>query len=252
MNLKIEFVGYPGSGKTTLTKYFEKEFIKSKIEFNKSDKFFFEYFSENKIDNVLLKLFYFYKTTNKFKSKKLFKKQYFFLKRKIEIIIKKKKLHKTIENFKALLNHTDLNIDGKIRSLDNFKIDLCSYHLNDKKDKKIIIYDDGLIQKVFQNYVVEKNFSEIKKNIFKYLNSIPYPSIVIKVNTSFKNSLNNTKKRNEGFIYSKNLKDKKKVYLEIDRMLHKILNKKKTELINYNNKKIDFSSIYKIREHLLK
>lgn len=247
MNFKIEFLGFPGSGKTKLSKYFEKKFIKSNLQFKKSDKYFFEFFSKDKIDNLLFKLFYLYKTNKKFKSKKLFKKQYIFLNKKIDSIIKKKKLGKIVDNFESLLNHTDLNIDGKLRSLDNFKIDLCSYYLNDRKNSQIIYYDEGLIQRVFQNYIIKKNFLEIKKKIFKYLRSIPYPDTVIKIDVSIKKSFDNTTKRKKGFTYNKSFKQIKKIYLEIDQILYEFLTeKKKIKLFNFKYKKINIDLINKI------
>ena len=252
MNYTIEFIGYPGSGKTKLAKKIKYEFLKFKLNIIKSDKYFFEYYSKNILDSLSYKAYYSYKIKKKFASKVLFKKNYFFLKKKINSIVNYNHLNKIIKNYKNLLNYTNLNKEGKARSIENFKIDLCSYFLKKKKETFILYNDEGLFQRVYQDYNYNLNFEFIKKKILEYLNSIPSPDLVIRVKSSFKNAVYNAKIRNKGFVYTKNFTQTNKNFIEINKLLKKILKKKKIKTIDLNFNKINSNKIKLLKKETLK
>lgn len=93
MNYFVELVGFPGTGKSYITKKLKENYLKKKIIEN--DELFFSYYKSNKITKkIFFKLFYYYKKNIKFESNFLFKNEYIFLKNKINLIIKKKILIK--------------------------------------------------------------------------------------------------------------------------------------------------------------
>ena len=108
---------------------------------------------------------------------------------KLNILIRKHKLKKSLANFDSLLQLTTLNDDGKRRSLDNLKIDLCTYFLKDTKEINYLYSDEGIIQKVFLPYKSDIKFNIIEKKIKKYLKSIPSPNIIFIVLDSARRDL---------------------------------------------------------------
>ena len=69
-------------------------------------------------------------------------------------------------NFNSLLQLTDLNNFSKKTSIDNFKIDLCSFYLD--RNKNYNIYnDEGLIQKVYQLYKKNVKINVLESRINK-------------------------------------------------------------------------------------
>lgn len=230
MSIIIEFVGYPGSGKTVFSGTLKKLFDKKSIKLTRADKFFFDYYSSGVINKIIFKNFYNYKKNLKFKSNLIFNKQYNYLNNKIKLIIKKNNLNSVITNFASLLDLTDLSQMSKKTALDNFKIDLSTFFL-EKKRGYPIYNDEGIIQKVYQLYKrnIKKNLLE--KAINKYLKSIPMPDIVIMTNVSFKKSVNNSMKRKKGFKYDfQYLLKTKKNFEIIDSILKKKL-KRNTHLL---------------------
>ena len=152
----IEIIGFPGSGKTYLFKKIINEIDKKEIKIIRNDKYLFNYFEKSFFDKILFSIFYQYKLSKKFYSKYIFNKQYKFLTNKIDLIIKKKNLLKVNKVFKQMLENSKLNKPGKKRSHENFKIDLCSYFLEKKSKQKIVINDEGLLQKIFMIYKKKK------------------------------------------------------------------------------------------------
>ena len=230
MSIIIEFIGYPGSGKTVFSGTLKKLFDKKSIKLTRADKFFFDYYSSGVINKIIFKNFYNYKKNLKFKSNLIFNKQYNYLNNKIKLIIKKNNLNSVITNFASLLDLTDLSQMSKKTALDNFKIDLSTFFL-EKKRGYPIYNDEGIIQKVYQLYKrnIKKNLLE--KAINKYLKSIPMPDIVIMTNVSFKKSVNNSMKRKKGFKYDfQYLLKTKKNFEIIDSILKKKL-KRNTHLL---------------------
>ncbi len=236
MNFFIEFIGFPGSGKTFYSKKLKKKFLLKKIKLIKNDEFFFDYYSYGIINKLIYKNYYKYKKNIKFESKFIFRKQYKNLNFKINLLIKKFKLKQILSNFKSLIDLTSLNKESKKRSINNFKIDLCSYYLKGK-EKSYLYSDEGIIQKVYQPYKKNIKLSIIEKKIKKYLNSIPLPSQVIIIDKTFERSLQNSNKRNKGFIYEKkNILNTKKIFERINLNIQKLLKKKLSTAIIKNQK----------------
>ena len=234
MNIFIEFIGYPGAGKTLFSRKLIKNFNKKKIKIIKSDKYFFDYYSTNLLNKLFLKSFYEYKKKMKFESNFIFKTEYKYLKKKLNFLIKKNKLNPAIRNFNSLLQLTDLNNFSKKTSIDNFKIDLCSFYLD--RNKNYNIYnDEGLIQKVYQLYKKNVKINVLESRINKYLRSVPLPNIVIIVDTNFNKSVKNSFIRDKGFKYNfKNINETRKIFNKINLHL-KIKLKNKTNLFVVKN-----------------
>ncbi len=247
MNFIIEFVGYPGSGKTYYSKKLKKKLIEKKMILMESDKFFFDYYSYGLINKIIFKNYYNYKKKIKFESNYIFSKQYKFLNKKMNLLIRKFNLKPVINNFKLLLNLTNLNEVGKKRSLDNFKIDLCTYFLM-TKNKYYLYNDEGLIQKVYQPYKKEINLKNLEKKIKKYLKSIPKPNIIFIIDKTLKKSIINSKKRKQGFIYDdKNIFRTILLFKKIDKLIKNIFKDKKLFFL-VKNKNSLFKHILKIKK----
>lgn len=247
MNYFVELVGFPGTGKSYITKKLKENYLKKKIIEN--DELFFSYYKSNKITKkIFFKLFYYYKKNIKFESNFLFKNEYIFLKNKINLIIKKKNLNKIINKFKLILNLTFHNESGKKRSLDNFKLNLASNYL--KSQEKIIINDEGLYQSIFQVYKNELRKEHLKK-IDEFLNSLPKPNLVILINSNFKELFKRTENRKKGFKYQNNdLKLLKKNFLKINKILRNNLKKKRINNLSiYSNDSLK-KNILKIKKKL--
>ena len=248
MSLVIEFIGYPGSGKTVVSKKLKKFLHNKKFKLVKADKFFFDYHASGFINKLILKNYYNYKKNVKFESRIIFKNQHTYLRKKLSEIIKKNKLKKSIENFKKLLNLTDLNQLAKKRAIDNFKIDLCTFFLSKKKD--FYIYnDEGIVQKVYQLYKKDLKIRKIEKEINRYLEALPLPNILISMNTNFDKSVKNSIKRNRGFKYNfENISKTQKIFEKIDFIIKQKIMKKTKSIIIKNNKQIDkqFKNIQKL------
>jgi thymidylate kinase len=235
MNIFIEFAGYPGSGKTFYSKKLKENLKKKKIKLIKADKYFFDFHSAGIINKLIYKNYYKYKQTKKFESKFLFKKQYKHLKYRLSSIIKKKKLKTTINNFEDLLYFTDLNKENKKRALDNFKIELCTYFLNNQKKKHLIYNDEGLVQKVYQLFKKNIKINLIEKLINRYLKSIPIPNLLILIDSNIIKSIKNTEKRNAGFKYkTENIDEIKNKFRKISLLL-KLKLKNRTKIFIIKN-----------------
>ena len=237
MKFLLEFVGYPGSGKTYYSKKIKKKLSSEKISLIKMDKYFFNYYSKGLINKFIFSKYYNYKINNKFKSKYIFKKYHDYLNNKLNINIRKYKLKKVLSNFHSLLELTTLNDDAKRRSLDNLKIDLCAYFLKNTKEINYLYSDEGVIQKVYLPYSSDLKFSLIEKKIKKYLKSIPLPNIIFMVDQIFEKSIINANKRNKGFNYKfEKILFTKKIFIKINLMIKKLL-KKNTLIIIVKNEK---------------
>ena len=249
----IEIIGFPGAGKTYLLKKIFGEINKKNIDVVRNDKYLFNYFTKNFLNKVILNYFYEYKIKEKFYSKYIFSKQYQFLSNKVNLIIKKKKLFNVIKIFKKILQKSKLNKMGKERALDNFKIDLCTFFLDTKAERKTLINDEGLFQKIFLIYKKKNNYKVIKKIINEYLKVIPTPDLVILLDVNKDICFERASLRKGGFIYEKN--DKNEIFglfSKIMKDIKKILIKKKIKVINIKEDKINNKTILKIKSNILK
>ncbi len=249
----IEIIGFPGSGKTYLFKKIINEINKKGTKIVRNDKYLFNYFEKDFFDKILFNSFYKYKISKKFYSKYIFHRQYKFLSNKIDLIITKKKLLKTNTAFKKLLENSKLNKMGKKRANDNFKIDLCSYFLEKKLKQKIVMNDEGLLQKIFMIYRKKNNYKNLKKIINEYLRLIPKPDFVILLDINNDLCFERASLRKGGFVYEK--KNKKEIFslfIKIMENIKKILIKNKIKVITIRGNQINKKTILKIKKNILK
>ena len=249
----IEIIGFPGSGKTYLLKKIVSELSKKKIKAVRNDKYLFNYFTKNFLNKIVLNHFYAYKVKEKFYSKHIFNKQYKFLSNQINLLIKKKKMFNLLKIFQKILQKSQLNKMGKERALDNFRIDLCTFFLEKKNKKKIIINDEGLFQKTFLIYKKQYNYKAIKEIINEYLELIPTPDLIIILDVNKDLCFERASSRKAGFIYEE--KDKNEIFAlftQIMKDIKKILIKKKKKIINIKKEKIKKKKILKIKNNIFK
>jgi len=236
----IEIIGFPGAGKTYLLKKIFGELNKKNINIVRNDKYLFNYFTKNFVNKIILNYFYEYKIKKKFYSKYIFSKQYQFLSNNINLIIKKKKLSNVIRIFKKILQKSKLNMMGKERALDNFKIDLCTFFLDTRVERQTLINDEGLFQKIFLIYKKKNNHKDIKKIINEYLKVIPTPDLVILLDVNKDICFERASSRKGGFIYEKNNKNEIfGLFSKIMRDIKKILIKKKKKKKKIKKNKIN-------------
>jgi len=249
----IEIIGFPGAGKTYLLKKIFGELNKKNINIVRNDKYLFNYFTKNFVNKIILNYFYEYKIKKKFYSKYIFSKQYQFLSNNVNLIIKKKKLSNVIRIFKKILQKSKLNMMGKERALDNFKIDLCTFFLDTRVERQTLINDEGLFQKIFLIYKKKNNHKDIKKIINEYLKVIPTPDLVILLDVNKDICFERASSRKGGFIYEKNNKNEIfGLFSKIMRDIKKILIKKKIKEIKIKKDKIKNKTILKIKSRILK
>ena len=142
---------------------------------------------------------------------------------------------------------------GKERALDNFRIDLCTFFLEKKNKKKIIINDEGLFQKTFLIYKKQYNYKAIKEIINEYLELIPTPDLIIILDVNKDLCFERASSRKAGFIYEE--KDKNEIFAlftQIMKDIKKILIKKKIKVINIQEDKVNKKTILKIKSNILK
>ena len=249
----IEIIGFPGAGKTYLLKKIFGELNKKNINIVRNDKYLFNYFTKNFVNKIILNYFYEYKIKKKFYSKYIFSKQYQFLSNNVNLIIKKKKLSKVNRKFKKILQKSKLNMMGKERALDNFKIDLCTFFLDTRVERQTLINDEGLFQKIFLIYKKKNNHKDIKKIINEYLKVIPTPDLVILLDVNKDICFERASSRKGGFIYEKNNKNEIfGLFSKIMRDIKKILIKKKKKVKKIKKDKNNKKNILKIKSSILK
>ena len=247
MNINIEFLGYPGSGKSHLSKQIKKSLSIKNISFIKSDKLLFNAYPKNMIEKFIYKKYYNYKINKKFQSNYLFKKQYIFLSNKINETIKQKKKISLINLYKSILKLTTLNQNGIKRSIDNFKICLCGYYLNYNND--IIYSEDGLLQSLYQVYKHKINKKNLKL-IKKFLDKLPTASIVLILETKFNSALKRANMRQKGFnYYNYDINKIKYNYQILDKLIMEYLKKNRINILkirSINKSKVYMSKIVKL------
>ena len=233
MSSFFEFVGPPGSGKTSLFKKIKTK-IKKKKNILRGDEYFFKHYQNDKKQNFKYGLYYHYKKKFKFESNFIFKKEYKFLKQKINYIIKKNKLKKIIDKLKIILSFTELNSAGVKRTLDNFKINLAIHYFN-KNDNINIINDEGLIQSLFQVYKFKLEKKQLKI-IEDFLKLLPKFKLIFLLRVDKKNLITRTINRKKGFKYQTN--DINLIFNNfnnITQTIKKILKKRKINFCSFNN-----------------
>ena len=249
----IEIIGFPGSGKTYLFKKIINEINKKEMKIIRNDKYLFNYFEKSFFDKILFSIFYQYKLSKKFYSKYIFNKQYKFLTNKIDSIIKKKNLLKVNKVFKQMLENSKLNKPGKKRSYENFKIDLCSYFLEKKSKQKIVINDEGLLQKIFMIYKKKNDYKNLRKIINEYLKLIPKPDFVILLDTDNDLCFERASLRKKGFVYEvENKKEIFGLFIKIMNDIKKILIKNRIKVITIKGNQINKKNILEIKKNFLK
>ena len=256
MNLKIEIVGLPASGKTYFYNNLKKKINASKLKsiktWNLKDNLIKQYFKTKTNVNIIKKLTYkIYIKNFQVKSNLLFKKEYEDLYKFIKNNLKKDKKYKEISTlYKKYVNSTNYNTERKSRILNNFEIDFLGFKFF-LSNFKFNIFDEGFFQKIFFNFNNTGNFKFYIKDQKKYLSLVPKPDILVLINTDIKTCLKRSKNRNDGFLYDeKILKNLDNVYFNksvIDFAKYKkipIIRLKGTNKIK-KNLKIFLKEIYK-------
>ncbi len=206
MNLKIEIVGLPASGKTYFYKHLKKKIKKNKIKFIETsdlkDHSIKQYLQTKTKINLLKKLTYkLYIKTIQIKSNLLFKKEYEDFNKFIGINLKKDKNYKKISIlYKKYVNSTNYTLERKSRILKNFEIDFIGANFFDSKSR-FNIFDEGFFQKIFFNFNNKKNLKFNLKEQNKYLNLVPHPNLIILIDVNIKTCLERSKNRKDGFLY---------------------------------------------------
>ena len=251
MAILVEIIGAPASGKTYLLNYLKKKNKNSndiRIETNSLKKIFLEKYLTKKTDiNYIKKLIYsyYFKKFNT-KSNFLFKNEYMDLRKFIIKSLKKDNIYKKIfTEYKKYVQTTGYKEERKFRMLKNFEIDYLGFKNIDSKSEYFII-DEGFFQKIFVKFEEYKNQKFSLKNIYKYLNLVPKPSIIILLDTKISTCIRRAKKRNSGFLYNyKNFH--KKNYLNND--IIKYAKKNKILIIKLDgSKKCQFNNKLLIKD----
>ena len=201
MNLKIEIIGLPASGKTYFFNCLKK---KTKVSL---------------INKLIYKLYI--KKVN-VKSNFLFKKEYKDLNAFITQNLKRYKNYlKVLSLYKNYINTANYTNERKSRMIKNFQIDFIGAKLIDS-NFKFNIYDEGFFQKIFFNFECMTNLKFNLKKQMTYLKFVPRPDLVVLMNTNIATCLIRAKSRVDGFLYN-----------------HKLINNTKSKY--FNKSVIDFA-----------
>lgn len=239
MAILVEIIGAPGSGKTYFLNYLKKKTKNSndiRIETNSLKKIFIEKYLIKKTNvNFIKKLIYsYYFKKFKIKSNFLFKNEYLDLR---QFIIKSLKKDKTYEKifveYNKYVQTTGYKEERKFRMLKNFEIDYLGFK-NIDSNLEYFIIDEGFFQKIFVKFQEYENQKFNLKNIYKYLNLVPKPDIIIFLDTKINTCIRRAKKRNNGFLYNYKSLDKKN-YLNND--IIKYAKKNKISIIKLDGSK---------------
>ena len=214
MNLKIEIIGLPASGKTYFYDYLNKVIKKRKINYiqikSLKNIFLQEYKKKTKISLIKKYFYLFYIKKIQIKSNYLFKKEYkdlnFYVKKNLKVI---KNYNMIASLYKDYVDTSYYTKERKLRMLKNFEIDFLGNKLLNSKFN-INIFDEGFFQKIFFKFEDKNNFKFSLKKQIKYLKLVPKPDLIFFFDTNIKTCLERSKKRKDGFLYDNNLIQKSK------------------------------------------
>lgn len=255
MKKKFELFGYPGSGKSLVL-------LKFKNNNNNISSFEHTLFSDMLKQNKLSYIYYLYiklvlkyDSSNFLKTKVLIKKNTLFKKSIFKNLDKEinkqyylfsKSYPNTMKQFRLLVNVTNNSKDRKKKLIKNFKTYCASYYyylLNYVNSDKLIINDEGFIQRVFLNYK-ELNDKKIFLLIEKYLKTLPKDFYLINLTTPVKKSISQCEKRGKYFSYNKNINFLKELFPKINKRVLKFCIKNKLRYYKIDpdkkNIKLDF------------
>ncbi len=218
MNLKIEIVGLPASGKTYFFNCLKKKIKEDKINYvnmrSYKDLLLEQYLKKKTKVSLINKVIYklYIKKVN-VKSNFLFKKEYKDLNAFITQNLKRYKNYlKVLSLYKNYINTANYNNERKSRMLKNFQIDFIGAKLIDF-NFKFSVYDEGFFQKIFFNFECMTNLKFNLKEQMTYLKFVPRPDLVVFINTNITTCLKRAKSRVDGFLYNhKLIKNSKKKY----------------------------------------
>ena len=218
MNLKIEIIGLPASGKTYFYDYLNKVIKKKKINYIQAeslkDLFLLKYKKKQTNISIIKNFFYsLYIKKVQIKSNYIFKEEYkdlnLFLKQNLTKIKGYKKLASLYKNY---VNTTNYTKERKFRMFKNFEIDFLGNKLLNSK-YNFNIFDEGFFQKIFFKFENTDNFEFSFKKQIDYLRLSPKPDLIFFIDTNIKTCLERAKTRSGGFIYNDNfIKKSKKNY----------------------------------------
>ena len=216
MNLNIEIVGLPASGKTHFYNHLNQKLKKSKNNHIQTRSFkdflLFEYLKKKTKINLIKKMFYsIYIKNVQIKSNFLFNKEYkdlnLFLRNNLK---KNKRYDKILYLYKNYINTTNYTIERKSRMLKNFEIDFLGAKLFNSKFK-FNVFDEGFFQKIFFNFESITNLKFKLKKQISYLKLVPNPDLIVLIDTNIKICLKRSKLRADGFLYDNKLIKKSKI-----------------------------------------
>lgn len=213
--IPYELFGFPGSGKS----FVYKNLYKNYDYITSYENIFFDNFFKK---NFISYLYYMYikfifknLSSNYLKGKMLtpyknYLHEYLFKDLNNEIIKQykkiKKKNSKLFKSYKELVKETNHSINFKKKILKNFKFFCSTYHYYyyyNLNDERIILIDEGFLQKIFLNYK-KKRDKILMIKIINYLKVIPKDLKVLNVNTSIMKSIKQCRNRDKYFSYGQN------------------------------------------------
>ena len=215
MNLKIEIIGLPASGKTFFYNHLKKKLNSQKKNYirtiNLRNSFIKQYLKTKTTKSLLKKYAYkIYIKNFKIKSKFLFNKEYEDLNMFIKDNFKKNKnYNKILLLYKKYINSSDYSAERKSRMLKNFEVDLIGFKFLDN-NFNFSVFDEGFFQKIFFKFEYKNNFKFSLNKQIKYLKLVPKPDLIFFFDTNIKTCLERSKKRKDGFLYDNNFIKKSK------------------------------------------
>ena len=243
----IEFLGLPGSGKTYVYKNLITYLRKNKFTVIEPKKFFIKKIlldEKNFIKKFTNFIYFIYSQKISLESKKIFKKQYSSIIKKINL--KKKILTKNeiraINIYNYYLSKSRYSSIRKKRSFDNFLIELISIKealkMYNKNENIIILLDEGFFQKIYLNFK-NLNYKKFSSYLKQYFNFLPRTDLVVFKNQSMKKNINIVNQRNSAFRYYDHKNNKVLGNpMTFNKEYKKIIKNKKINFYKYKNKKI--------------
>lgn len=245
----IEFIGLPGSGKTTILKKIKSQSLNYKQNSYTYINFLFNFDKRNYIENIfifLIKRFdslIFFDQNKKYTIKNNLKNIYVKILIKLFLLlIKNTKEHLFYKIYMKILNYSAHSNLRKKRMEVYFLLKILSFKLSVKKHKSLycILDDEGFYQNLIIKYKdFETNKKAIFKQIKKYIDLCPKANFLIIINNKNKEIINRTKLRKKGHHYFEDdLSNDLQNWYQVKNFLISLINKKKIKIIKYNNNKM--------------
>jgi|TARA_B110000259_G_scaffold188488_1_gene248125 hypothetical protein len=258
----IEFIGLPGSGKSTTLnkiKLYSHNYKKNSYTYKNFLFNFYEKKNDKKIIFFIIKKLntsIFLEHRNKDYIKNKFKN--FYINILIQIILltfKNSKEYLFYKTYKRILNFSAHSSQRVKRMEVYFLLKVLSFKLSKKLNSKkyCILDDEGFHQNLIIKY---KNFKVNKKKIFqeiiRYINLSPKPNLLVVVSSKNEEIIKRTNLRAIGYkYYEDDLLNKLENWNQVKTFLIDSINKKNVKLVRFNNyNNFDKSEIQKLLNKL--